>query len=251
MAQHGATTSATAANGLHAPASATPGANGAARRLSFSSAVAASRPERSVSGRHAATLEALLPKARDVVVAPGTGISCMVSVDQLAAVAAASAPSGGPAVAATPANPLEAAAAAAGPPPPPPPPGSRNGLVRVVVGNRLLMQQEGVEVPPEAESYITPMETTGHTCVLAALNGRLAGVVAIADPLKPEAAGVVSALRARGIQCIMITGDNWRTARALASQVRASWLRGCGRRCGAMFRLLQNKGEGNAGRGWA
>ena len=47
----------------------------------------------------------------------------------------------------------------------------------------------------------------------------LAGVLAIKDPLKPEARGVVAALHQAGMACHLVTGDNWRTARSIAEQL--------------------------------
>lgn len=58
--------------------------------------------------------------------------------------------------------------------------------------------------------------------------------------LQPEAAGVVAALHGRGVQCVMLTGDNWRTARAVASQVRGRTARRrCRCRCTAPHRRLE------------
>lgn len=63
-------------------------------------------------------------------------------------------------------------------------------------------------------------EARGHTCVLVAVGHRLVALLSIADPLKPEAASVVAALRNLGVACCMLTGDNKRTAQAVASQLR-------------------------------
>ena len=52
-----------------------------------------------------------------------------------------------------------------------------------------------------------------------AVNGVLAGAIALFDPLKPEARGVVAALQQRGIKCHLVTGDNRRTARAIAARL--------------------------------
>ncbi|GIL57370.1 hypothetical protein Vafri_12621 [Volvox africanus] len=211
MAQHGATTRHTAAA---AAAAAAAGALGDYPSKDLHEQSGSGRSGSRASQREqAAELEALLPKALDVVVTPGVGITCAVSAEhlaQLAAVAAgaaaASSRSGsrGGSAAALPAASGSAAACS---------------TVRVAVGNRLLMQQELVDIPAEAEVFSGPMESCGQTVVHVALNGRLAGVLAVADPLKTEAAGVVAALRGRGVQVVMLTGDNWRTARALAGQL--------------------------------
>lgn len=57
------------------------------------------------------------------------------------------------------------------------------------------------------------------TCVMVAVSGHIAGVLAISDPLKPEARGVVAALHRSGMACHLATGDNWRTARSIAEQL--------------------------------
>jgi P-type E1-E2 ATPase len=55
--------------------------------------------------------------------------------------------------------------------------------------------------------------------VYAAVNGHLAAVLCIVDPPKPEARGVVSELQRQGVHCCMVTGDNARTAHAVAAQL--------------------------------
>ena len=54
---------------------------------------------------------------------------------------------------------------------------------------------------------------------MVAVGGQLRGVFAIADALKPEARGVVAALAQQGITCHLVTGDNWRVARAVSAQL--------------------------------
>ena len=54
---------------------------------------------------------------------------------------------------------------------------------------------------------------------MVAVAGVLVAVLAITDPLKPEARGVVTALHQMGLMCHLLTGDNWRTARAIAEQL--------------------------------
>ncbi|KAG2488839.1 hypothetical protein HYH03_012637 [Edaphochlamys debaryana] len=211
MARHGATTASTAS--LANPGPALPTSTSAAALLpggrSAASLGGGSRSGRRGSSSSPSDLESLLPKSANVVVAPGTGITCTVAADQLLSLA-------GVKGASTAGDKAAASASAASNPAARLPPGTQNGVVRVAVGNRLLMQQEGVALPEGAEDYVEPLESSGHTVVHVALNGYLAGLLAIADPLKPEAAGVVGALRARGVDCVMLTGDNWRTARALA-----------------------------------
>ena len=59
----------------------------------------------------------------------------------------------------------------------------------------------------------------GHTCILVAVNGVVAAAIALFDPLKPEARGVIAALQQRGVKCHLVTGDNQRTAQAIAARL--------------------------------
>ncbi|PSP91741.1 heavy metal translocating P-type ATPase [Halobacteriales archaeon QH_8_68_33] len=104
---------------------------------------------------------------------------------------------------------------------------------RVLVGNRKLLEDEGVDTGPAAET-MDRLEREGKTAMLVALadsadadaagdtagdDYRLLGVVADADTVKESAREAVSALRERGVAVRMITGDNERTARAVAKEV--------------------------------
>eukprot|EP00249_Psilotum_nudum_P020231 c27613_g1_i1 orf=530-3580(+) len=88
----------------------------------------------------------------------------------------------------------------------------------VQVGNRKLMKEKGVEIPHFAEVHLIDVEERAMTGVLVAIDNCLVGVIGVADPLKKEAASVVKALKQMGIQSVMVTGDNWRTARAVAKE---------------------------------
>jgi len=99
---------------------------------------------------------------------------------------------------------------------------------RVLVGNRTLLRDAGVDTAP-AEEAMDRLEREGKTAILVALapdpsDGDdaaydLIGVVADADTVKPSARDAVSALRERGTDVWLVTGDNERTARAVAEQV--------------------------------
>jgi Cu+-exporting ATPase len=88
----------------------------------------------------------------------------------------------------------------------------------VLVGNRKLMADNGIDADPAAET-MERLESEGKTAMLVALEGRVVGVVAEADTVKDSAREAVAALRERGVDVWMITGDNERTARAVAEQV--------------------------------
>lgn len=72
--------------------------------------------------------------------------------------------------------------------------------VRVAVGNRKLMQEEGVAVDPAVAAFMRDWEAQGMTCVLMAAERRLVACFAIADQIRPEAQAVVAALHKRGLQ---------------------------------------------------
>jgi len=93
-----------------------------------------------------------------------------------------------------------------------------DGGGEVLVGNRKLLRDNDVDPSPATEE-MERLESEGKTAMLVAYRGRLVGIVADADTVKPSAADAVAALRDRGIDVMMITGDNERTARAVAEQV--------------------------------
>ena len=90
--------------------------------------------------------------------------------------------------------------------------------MRVAFGNRKLMAREGISI--EAfEPRICALEDQGKTVMLVGVNGaKLAGMIAVADTLKPNSAEAVAALGKMDVETFMITGDNLRTARAIASE---------------------------------
>ena len=89
---------------------------------------------------------------------------------------------------------------------------------RVVVGSSRLMEEEGIDLTPMAET-LRRLEEEAKTVVLVAADGQLLGVIAIADTLKEDARAAVEALHRMGIRTAMVTGDNRRTARAVAERV--------------------------------
>ncbi|MGH3029339.1 MAG: heavy metal translocating P-type ATPase [Gaiellaceae bacterium] len=88
----------------------------------------------------------------------------------------------------------------------------------VSVGRRKLMADAGIEVGEEAERRASELEAKGLTAVLVGWDGQVRGVLAVADTLKENAAHVVGELHRLGIEVAMITGDNARTAAAIALQ---------------------------------
>ncbi|MDD4136460.1 MAG: copper-translocating P-type ATPase, partial [Methanoregula sp.] len=89
----------------------------------------------------------------------------------------------------------------------------------VLIGNRAFLNEKSVAIPDEIESRIAALEQEGKTAVLVAAGGRISGVIAIADTLKATTKDAIAGLREMGIGVAMITGDNRRTADAIARQI--------------------------------
>ncbi len=92
------------------------------------------------------------------------------------------------------------------------------GDSEVLVGNRKLLRDNGIE-PSPAQETMERLENEGKTAMLVAYESELVGVVADADTIKASAKEALSQLQERGVEVMMITGDNERTARAVAEQV--------------------------------
>jgi P-type Cu+ transporter len=88
----------------------------------------------------------------------------------------------------------------------------------LLVGTRRLLGEEGVETG-ELERAAIALEAAGKTAILVAVDGRPAGVIAVADTVKPDSAAAIATLRSRGLEVVMISGDNQRTAEAIAAEV--------------------------------
>jgi Cu+-exporting ATPase len=88
---------------------------------------------------------------------------------------------------------------------------------RLVVGTLSLMAESGIELG-ELATKGEALQAEAKTVVYVAIDGAVAGAIAIADTLKPSAAEAVASLRSRGINVILLTGDNPQTARAIAAQ---------------------------------
>ncbi len=89
---------------------------------------------------------------------------------------------------------------------------------QLLLGNLRLMEENGVQVDG-LRDRAERLAGEGKTPMIVALDGRAAGVVAVADTLKPNTREAVEALHRMGLEVIMITGDNERTAKAVASQI--------------------------------
>jgi len=96
--------------------------------------------------------------------------------------------------------------------------GGVEGLVEghaVMVGSRRLLGERGVPAAATVKERLEALESDGKTALLVAVDGRLAGLIAVADTVKDGAAEAVRQLRALGLDVTMLTGDNRRTAAAI------------------------------------
>lgn len=89
---------------------------------------------------------------------------------------------------------------------------------RVIVGNRKLMEREGISTS-EFEQGAARLADEGKTPMFVAINSKPAGLIAVADTIKDDSIAAVRALERAGIEVIMITGDNERTAKAIARKM--------------------------------
>ena len=121
------------------------------------------------------------------------------------------------------------------------------GVVRgkkVALGNAAMMQDMGL-VTTAAETRAEPLRASGKTAMFVMIDGVLAGIVAVADPVRDSTAAAIKELHAQGLRIIMATGDNERTARAVAAtlgidEVRAGVLPEDKR---ALIESLKKEGE--------
>ncbi len=88
----------------------------------------------------------------------------------------------------------------------------------LLLGNAKLMRDRGIDVG-ELAGRGEALAGDGKTPIFAAIDGRVAGLVAVADRVRPESAEAIRQMKALGLQVIMITGDNRRTAEAVGREV--------------------------------
>jgi P-type Cu+ transporter len=88
----------------------------------------------------------------------------------------------------------------------------------VALGNSAMMQEMGLDTG-QAEEKANALRAEGKTAMFVAIDGSLAGIVAVADPIKDSTAQAIKELHAQGLRVIMATGDNERTAQAVAGKL--------------------------------
>ena len=90
---------------------------------------------------------------------------------------------------------------------------------RVALGNRALLDALGIAEPATAAARAEAMRERGQTAMYVVIDGSLAGLLGVADPIKPSTSGALGALRADGLRIVMLTGDSRTTAAAVAREL--------------------------------
>lgn len=94
-----------------------------------------------------------------------------------------------------------------------------NRTYTTLIGNRNWMEQNGMTVSKDVDETMEEHEYKGQTAVLIAIDGVIVGMIAVADTIKMDAPTAVSALQKMGIKVVLLTGDNEKTAWAIAKQL--------------------------------
>jgi Cu+-exporting ATPase len=89
----------------------------------------------------------------------------------------------------------------------------------ILIGNRKMMEDNQIAVTENVDTKLSIFEKEGKTAILVAIDNTLSGIIAISDTIKKNAKDAIKALKAKGIEVIMLTGDNKRTANAVASRL--------------------------------
>jgi len=94
-----------------------------------------------------------------------------------------------------------------------------DSLVEVIIGNRKLFSEKNIDYTEETDKKISQLENQGKTVILIAIDSIINGIIAIADTLKETTANTIKTLKNMNLNVVMITGDNARTAIAIAQQI--------------------------------
>ncbi|HET6527170.1 MAG TPA: HAD-IC family P-type ATPase, partial [Balneolaceae bacterium] len=89
----------------------------------------------------------------------------------------------------------------------------------ILIGNRRLLQKSRISIDESVEEQLSRLEIQAKTAMLIAVDGELSGIIAVADPIKVDSPKAITKLKEFGLTPIMITGDNERTAKAVAAEV--------------------------------
>ena len=88
----------------------------------------------------------------------------------------------------------------------------------VLLGNPALMAERGIDLTA-LDAEIERLQNEGKTAMVVAVDGEVQGLIAVADTVKESSGAAIARMHKQGLRVVMLTGDNWRTARAIARQV--------------------------------
>jgi Cu+-exporting ATPase len=91
----------------------------------------------------------------------------------------------------------------------------------VLVGKERFVEEAGARIAPELKNKALELQATARTVVWIAAEGKAAGILGIADPIKETTLGTIEALHGLGVEVIMATGDNRKTAEAVAKELES------------------------------
>ena len=89
----------------------------------------------------------------------------------------------------------------------------------ILIGTRKLMVDNNMSIPETVESKLNQLESMGKTAILVAIDSKLSGILALADTIKDSAREAIQVLKSKNKQVIMLTGDNERTAKQIATKL--------------------------------
>lgn len=95
----------------------------------------------------------------------------------------------------------------------------REARSEVLIGNRSLLEESSIDINDSVEKQLSDLEKQAKTAMLVAVDGEASGIIAVADPIKEDSRQAIKQLKGFGITPIMMTGDNERTAQAVATEV--------------------------------
>ena len=96
---------------------------------------------------------------------------------------------------------------------------ARKGDAQIVVGQPAFLRANGVSGLEDLEAQARDLQTEGQTAIFVAIANRPAGIVAVSDPIKQSTPGAIQEMQRLGLKVIMLTGDNERTAQAVAKKL--------------------------------
>jgi Cu+-exporting ATPase len=90
---------------------------------------------------------------------------------------------------------------------------------QVVVGKRKFLAEEGVSLGADFEARAAALQVEGRTALFVGVDGRMAGLLGVADPIKESSSEAVALMHQLGVKLVMLTGDNSRVAAAVAGKL--------------------------------